>query len=88
MDSVCETIEKGSDYILSAAYGIGGGDCTDARSRAKPLGRLEWMNYWFTEYGAIVANYGTEGSSFVFDANGASQWTKLIEIHFDFSIAI
>ncbi len=39
---------------------------------------LKWLNYWFTDYGAIVANYGTEESSFVFDAAGNPQWTELI----------
>lgn len=39
---------------------------------------LKWFNYWFTEYGSIVANYGTEGESFIFDDNGNPQWTELI----------
>lgn len=43
-----------------------------------PQVALEWFNYWFTEYGAIVANYGTEDSSFVFDEAGQPQWTELI----------
>lgn len=45
---------------------------------AHPEIALEWLNYWFTEYGAIVANYGTEGESFTFDENGDPQWTDLI----------
>ena len=39
---------------------------------------LKWLNYWFTEYGAYVANYGTEGESFEFDAEGSPQWSELV----------
>lgn len=39
---------------------------------------LNWLNYWFTEYGTVVANYGTEGESFRFDKDQQPQWTDLI----------
>lgn len=45
---------------------------------ANPELALNWLNYWFTEYGAVVANYGTEGEAFQFDDNGVPQWTALI----------
>ena len=52
--------------------------CTITEQCENPEVALKWINYWYTEYGAIVANYGTEGSSFEFDAEGNPQWTELI----------
>ncbi len=79
-----------SGYNLPAADGSGQTHFTDmslvkssehaliSEQCENPEVALAWLNYWFTDYGAIVANYGTEGESFTFDENGEPQWTDLI----------
>lgn len=52
--------------------------CTITEQCENPELALNWLNYWFTEYGAIVANYGAENEAFVFDEDGDPQWTELI----------
>lgn len=39
---------------------------------------LEVLNYFFTEDGAIMANYGIEGYSFNYDKNGEVEYTELL----------
>lgn len=39
---------------------------------------LEVLNYFFTEDGAVMANYGIEGYSFNYDKNGEVEYTELL----------
>lgn len=39
---------------------------------------LEVLNYFFTEDGATMANYGIEGYSFNYDKNGEVEYTELL----------
>lgn len=39
---------------------------------------LEWVNYWFTEEGILLSNYGIEGESYTLDDTGAPQFTALM----------
>ena len=39
---------------------------------------MEWVNYWFTDEGMRLANYGIEGESYTLDENGTPQYTELM----------
>lgn len=39
---------------------------------------MEWVNYWFTDEGVLLANYGVEGESYTMDENGKPQYTELM----------
>ena len=39
---------------------------------------MEWVNYWFTDEGVRLANYGIEGESYTLDENGTPQYTELM----------
>lgn len=39
---------------------------------------LQFLNYFFTEEGSVIANYGTEGYTWEFDKNGDVAWTEVI----------
>ena len=39
---------------------------------------MQYMNYFFTEPGILLANYGEEGVSWNYDDNGDIQWTDVI----------
>ena len=40
---------------------------------------MEWVNYWFTDEGVLLANYGVEGESYTMDENGKPQYTELMK---------
>lgn len=37
-----------------------------------------WGNYWYTEAGSTLLNYGIEGVTFEYDSNGNPQFTELL----------
>ena len=39
---------------------------------------MEWVNYWFTDEGVRLANYGIEGESYTLDEDGTPQYTELM----------
>ncbi len=39
---------------------------------------LQWLNYLYTEDGILLANYGQEGVSFEYNANGEPEFTDVI----------
>jgi len=39
---------------------------------------IQYMNFFFTEKGIMMANYGTEGESYVLNENGEPEFTDLI----------
>lgn len=55
----------GSTYVVSA-------DCEN------PELTIAWVDYLFSEEGAMLANWGVEGETYVLDENGKPQFTDLI----------
>ncbi len=53
---------------------------------------MAWCNYWYTDDGCLLANYGIEGESWEYDADGNPQFTDLIlnneDMAFDVAISI
>ncbi len=39
---------------------------------------LKWLDFMYSPDGWLLANYGTEGESFEYDADGVPHWTELI----------
>ena len=39
---------------------------------------MRWINYWFTDDGILLANYGIEGQSYTMDDSGTPQYTELM----------
>lgn len=39
---------------------------------------IEWLDFWYSEQGIILSNYGVEGTSYTLDENGEPQLTELI----------
>lgn len=39
---------------------------------------VEWIDYLFSEEGALLCNYGFEGDTFEYDANGTPQFTEKV----------
>lgn len=39
---------------------------------------VRWLNFWFTEDGVNLANYGIQGKSWDYDENGKWQYTDLV----------
>ena len=39
---------------------------------------MSWVNYWFTDEGILLANYGIEGESYTMGEDGQPQYTELM----------
>ncbi len=57
-------------------YGLGGG-MVITTACADPELALKWLNFFFTEEGALIANYGEEGTTYTM-VDGAPQYTDMI----------
>ncbi len=44
----------------------------------KPEIAVQWCNYWYTDDGVILANFGIEGESYERDADGTYHYTDLV----------
>lgn len=65
-------------YAMEAGYSITT-TCED------PALVLKFFNYFFTEEGMALANYGVEGETYTGIVDGKVQWTELIAANPDFS---
>jgi len=43
-----------------------------------PTEALRWLDFWFSDQGALLMNYGIEGESYYFDNDGNPQFTGMI----------
>ena len=39
---------------------------------------MAWCDFWYSEPGRLLSNYGIEGVTFTYDENGNPQWTDLL----------
>lgn len=53
---------------------------------------MAWCNYWYTEEGTLLANYGIEGKTWTRDPDGNPKFTDLVvnnpDMPFDFAISV
>lgn len=65
--AVGNKIQKGNNYNAVITT-----DCENIEAA------VQWMNFFYTEEGANLCNWGVEGQSFTVDANNEKQWTDLM----------
>lgn len=61
-----------SDSIVDRAGTSISAECED------PQLALQWLDFWYSEEGILLSNYGVEGVSYELDENGEPQLTELI----------
>lgn len=44
----------------------------------KPELAVKWLDFWYSEEGSFLANYGVEGKTFTYDAEGNPQYTEFV----------
>jgi putative aldouronate transport system substrate-binding protein len=53
---------------------------------------MAWCNYWYTEEGTLLANYGIEGETWNYNENGEPQFTDMVvnnpDLAFDIAISV
>jgi putative aldouronate transport system substrate-binding protein len=53
---------------------------------------MAWCNYWYTEEGTLLANYGIQGETWDYNENGEPQFTDLVvgnpDLAFDIAISV
>ncbi len=53
---------------------------------------MAWCNYWYTEDGTLMANYGIQGETWEYDENGDPKFTDMVvnnpDMPFDFAISV
>jgi putative aldouronate transport system substrate-binding protein len=53
---------------------------------------MAWCNYWYTDEGTLLANYGIQGETWDYDENGEPQFTDLVvgnpDLAFDVAISV
>lgn len=62
---------RGSTTTLGAAYAISA-DCKN------PELAVRWIDYLFSDEGALLANYGTEGETYTMGTDGTPQFTDTV----------
>ena len=50
-----------------------------ASSEEELIAALRWLDYGWTEEGMMYWNFGTEGISYEFDAEGKPQWAEIVK---------
>ena len=62
---------RGSTTSIGASYAISA-DCKN------PELAIRWIDYLFSEAGALMANYGTEGDTYTLDESGSALFTDTV----------
>ncbi len=44
---------------------------------------VQWCDFWYSEEGQLLSNYGLEGVTFTYDAEGNPHWTELLTANAD-----
>lgn len=77
----CYDARKNADDVLHNANEdsiVGKMGITITTACENPELAMKWCDFWYTEDGVLLANYGIEGQSFEFDENGQPYITELV----------
>lgn len=77
----CYDARKNEDDVLHNANEdsiLGKMGITITTACENPELAMEWCDFWYTQDGVLLANYGIEGESFEFDENGIPYITELV----------
>ena len=69
------TVDGGKDHITLATRSQDAISITTACQSVEAA--LGWINYWFTDEGIMLYNYGVEGDTYVME-NGTPQYTEKV----------
>jgi len=73
------TKNPGDKVRMGGATGQMGGSALSISAQTKyPEQCVAYLNWYFTEPGELICNFGVEGTTFTYDANGNPQYTDLI----------
>lgn len=76
--AITDPVQKAGDTTHFDADRTGLTSYSVAATCENPEVVMEWVNYWFTDEGVLLANYGIEGQSYTLDENGKPQYTELM----------
>jgi putative aldouronate transport system substrate-binding protein len=71
-DSIKVSEESAATNLYKGGIGTVSTQCGDVENL------MRWYDYFYTEDGSLLANYGIEGQGFNYDANGKPKTTELI----------
>lgn len=76
--AITDPVQKAGDVTHFDSDRTGLTSYSVAATCENPETVMEWVNYWFTDEGVLLANYGVEGESYTMDENGKPQYTELM----------
>lgn len=73
------TVDGTGHELAEMPKGISGDlTVTVTKNCGNPEIAVRWMNFWYGGYGAQLASYGIEYTSFTYDASGRAVYTELV----------
>lgn len=76
---------------VTAKVDTTGGNFLSTKCRDVELA-MAWCNYWYTEEGTLLANYGIEGETWNYNAQGEPEFTDMVtnnpDLAFDIAISV
>ncbi len=76
--AITDPVQKAGDVTHFDSDRTGLTSYSVAATCENPEVVMQWINYWFTDEGILLSNYGIEGESYVLDENGTPQYTELM----------
>ena len=72
-----DVVHQGSTVTMTSSNGFSVSTAVDPDTEEFEI-LLKWLDYWYTEDGSLLANYGVEGTTFEYDADGNPVFTDLM----------
>lgn len=76
--AITDPVQKAGDVTHFDSDRTGLTSYSVAATCENPEVVMQWINYWFTDEGILLSNYGIEDESYVLDENGTPQYTELM----------
>lgn len=71
--------EKTTHFTTAAGGGAGGASALSISTNCEDVAlACKWMDYFWTEEGQLLCNYGIEGEGFDYDENGVPQFSDFV----------
>ena len=72
-----DVVHQGAANVMVSSNGFSVGTSVSPEDSNFEI-LMKWLDYWYTEDGSILANYGIEGETFNYDADGNPVFTELM----------
>lgn len=76
--AITDPVQKAGDVTHFDSDRTGLTSYSVAATCENPEVVMQWINYWFTDEGILLSNYGIEGESYTLDVDGTPQYTELM----------